>query len=359
MARRKAQSDVTPIGVDLGTSSLKMVQLRPGGEGRYTLQAMGSLDIPAPCQKSFDLRLRFLVGGIQELLESEPFEGKRCALSLPAEETFVHPVRVSKTDTCRIPQLLEEQLRDKLPYPVTQAVVRHVIAGDIPGQGQPTQETIAIAAPRARIDAYLKVARQAKLDPLVMNVEPCAIIDCFAPLFAGAMETVLFVDIGEATTQVVLSRGEQIYFARNLSLGGRQLVQTLAKGLKVSEDQAKEYRLSMLQGRPGAPSEAEVYGHLEGAVSSMAGELTQCLRYYESVFKGHPVERALFLGGQANDTTLCQTIARKMNLPAGVGDAFYRVSVPGEEPSDDNQTPKPRPNLAVAVGLCVGSGKAA
>jgi Tfp pilus assembly PilM family ATPase len=92
----------------------------------------------------------------------------------------------------------------------------------------------------------------------------------------------------------------------------------------------------------------------------MTDELTQCLRYYESVFRNQGVERAIFLGGQAMDKRLCQLIAQRLNVPAQIGDPLVRIGSAAAGGSDlgiDRREPQPR--WAVAVGLSLGSGQAA
>jgi Tfp pilus assembly PilM family ATPase len=75
------------------------------------------------------------------------------------------------------------------------------------------------------------------------------------------------------------------------------------------------------------------------------------VRYYESVFRNQGIERSIFVGGQAYDRRLCQMIARKLNLPAQIGDPLVRISrsEAATLTGDD-----PQPNWAVAIGLSLG-----
>ncbi|MFP4053739.1 MAG: pilus assembly protein PilM [Phycisphaerae bacterium] len=344
-------SSALPIGVDFGTSSLKMAQLCPV-EGGYALVASAVSDVPAPCRGKERLRFRFLSETLTDLLANGRFQGKECILSLPAEETFVQSVRLPRSAKAQMDFAIQGELADKLPFPVGQAIVRHVVAGEVYEGGEAKQEAIVVAASKARVEKYLALARKARLEPVGVDVEPFAIVECFARLFDAeeAAGPVLFVDIGEVTTQVVLARGTQVLFARNLQTGGELLAQTLADARKVSPSQAREMRLASL--RAGAEQGKEIRALLEKPISELSGELTQCLRYCESVFKSQSVERAVFVGGQAYDRELCQAIARRMNIPAQIGDPLVRVA-------EADASAGPQPRLAVAVGLSLGSQLAA
>ena len=89
MSMRIMRSKALPIGIDLGTHSLKMAQLRSLPGGQYELVATGFAELPAESRKSAGSRARFVAGAIKRILKSQPFKGRQCTLSLPAATTFV------------------------------------------------------------------------------------------------------------------------------------------------------------------------------------------------------------------------------------------------------------------------------
>ena len=84
-------------------------------------------------------------------------------------------------------------------------------------------------------------------------------------------------------------------------------------------------------------------------------ELELCRRYYEMTFPNSPISRLIFVGGEARQKGLCQSIARQMGLAAQVGDPMVRVgknSDIGIESGLDRK--QPQPGWAVAIGLSMG-----
>jgi type IV pilus assembly protein PilM len=344
-----------PIGVDFGSSSVKLAQVRPLEPAGYDLVSTAVADVPIPCRSNPTLRRRFLSETLRDLVASEGFEGTDCILSLPAGETFVQPIRLPKSASADMDAAIRAEIADRVPFSVDSAIVRHIPAEEVYEGGEAKQEAIVVAASEATVHEYLSIVRKAKLEPVGVDVEPLAIVECFARLFEaeGGGQTVLFVDIGEDTTQVVLARGTRVFFIRNLPTGGRQLVEAVANAKNISPGQAWEMRLQALRSGESPAGDTETEQLLAEPISTLSGELTQCLRYCESVFKNESVERAVFLGGQAYDRTLCQSIARRMNLPAQIGDPLLQIRREGQA-----QTP-PEPRLAVAVGLSLGAQVAA
>ena len=351
-----------PIGVDLGTSAVKMAQLRIT-ENVTELLAAGSAMVNVSAARDFPSRLECLGAGISNVLKSNPFVGRQCILSMPSEFTAVQHVKIPKLPPQDIPQALQWELQGKLPFPPEEAVIRHVIAGEVFGDGESRQEVIVVAVDRQNIEECLKMAAHAGLEVVGVNIEAYAIVECFARLFRRASDegrTILFVDIGAATTQVALAHGNKPVFARNLMIGGEKFDQAVAQGLKISAEQARALRIDARKVQGDTPAEAELYHLLDQPLNVLADELTQCLRYYESVFRNQTVERAIFVGGQAYDKKLCQILAQKLNLPAQIGDPLMRIErIGGAGLSSGLDRREPQPDWAVAVGLSVGAASAA
>jgi type IV pilus assembly protein PilM len=84
-------------------------------------------------------------------------------------------------------------------------------------------------------------------------------------------------------------------------------------------------------------------------------ELGLCRRYYEATFQNKPVEKLVFVGGEAKQRRLCQHVAREMQLAAQVGDPLVRmgrISEIGIESGIDRR--QPQPGWATAIGLSLG-----
>ncbi len=280
-----------PVGMDLGSSTVKMAQLRHVDQ-TIELLAAASSEIPPECRQDLGQRMEFVGDSIRSIMKSGTFKSRRCVLSLPADATVVRHVRVPKLPANELPKALQYELQGKLPYAVDDAVIRHLVAGDVFGEGEAKQEVIVIAAAKSVLESCLSLARRAKLELVAINVEPCAIVECFTRLFrrsSDASRTILYLDIGALSTQVVLAHGNRIVFARNLPTGGQQLDQVVADGLKVHVEQAHAMRRDLAAGNASASAEDELLHLLGGSLDNLACELTQCLRYYESVFHNQSV----------------------------------------------------------------------
>lgn len=358
MAFHIASKEMLPIGLDLGSSAVKLVQLRTV-KGGVELAANGYIEIPRHIRKDPIGRLDFFSQKIPRVLRGENFKGNKCILGLPPESTFVRHVKVPRLDPKNTEAAVRRAAQKELPYPVNEAVIRHIVAGEVYSDGETRQEVIVVAIPLSTMDAYLNMTNRVGLQVVGVNVEPLAIVECFTGLFEWGRDperAILYVDLGSQNTQVVISHGKDVVFARNMPRGSEQVEQAIARAIEVSPEEVRQIRRDLQVGKPAPISADELYGLLEPWLMTMVEEFETCLRYYNSVFRRSGVDRVIFTGGQAMDKRLCQIMAQRLNLPAQIGDPMVGVVVPGGKADEGTALEGPQPGLAVGIGLSL-SGK--
>jgi Tfp pilus assembly PilM family ATPase len=111
--------------------------------------------------------------------------------------------------------------------------------------------------------------------------------------------------------------------------------------------------------RPQAAGEQRDRAAVESAcaepLAKLVEELKLCRRYHEATFPNRPVDRLVFVGGEARQRMLCQHIARELGVAAQIGDPLVRmnrISEVGIESGIDRR--QPQPGWTVAVGLSMG-----
>lgn len=356
-----------PIGIDFGTDSLRLAQVEAaaGEADEFRLVAAARADVPVHLRNDPGGRLGFFAEAIRDLWPAGNFRGRRAVLSLPASAMTIEHLRVPRMDDEALKKALPWEARGKLPYDPSHAVLRHVVAGEIHQDGEQKNEVILMAARRDWVNALLAAATKAKLDVVGMNVEPKAVVDCFARAFrrkADQEATRLFVDIGCAGTRAFIARGGQILFARAIPLGGEHFTRAAAAALNVSAQDARVLRTkgchapSPADAAPATSPEAEaIHAACRAPAARLVDELALCRRYHEATFPALPVEQVIFLGGEARQRGLCQTIASGLDLAAQIGDPMARmgrISEVGIESGIDRR--QPQPDWAVALGLSMG-----
>lgn len=366
-----------PIGVDFGTDCLRLAQVQ-WVDDDWRLIAAASTDVPSICREDPTQRTTFFSEMTRELLVHGGFRGRSVVLGLPAASMYIQHLRMTKMDEQDLKKALPWEARGKLPIDPSKAMLRHMVAGDIYADQELRHEVIVMAAKNETVDQMLTAAKKARLDVVGMNVEAMAVLDCFTQVYrrtADEQITNFFVDIGSSGTRVYLAQGRKILFARVIPIGGDQLTTVVADALKIPFHEAQAIRAKLSQPHRSAASaktavetaeapaaEPVIDANLKKVQEACAGllprlieELNLCRRYYEATFPTKPVDRLVFIGGEARHRGLCQQIARELGLAAQLGDPMCRMNkwcqIGMESGIDRRQA---QPAWAVAIGLSMG-----
>lgn len=238
-----------PIGIDFGTDTLRVAQVALAN-GEMKVIAAATADIPGHVRNDAPARLAFLTSTLREILVGNGFRGRQVVVGLPASALSMVHVRVPMLEGDALAKAVPLEARGKLPYDPSHAVVRHLVAGEIYHGQERKLEAIVLASPRAIVEHLLAAVARAKLDVVGMNVEPLALMDCFAGHARRREDkdaTLMYVDIGASGSRAVISREGHIMFARGIAIGGDHFTRAVSQMLKVGFDDARLVRLKVTQ----------------------------------------------------------------------------------------------------------------
>jgi type IV pilus assembly protein PilM len=355
--------------VDFGSDALRMAQVQ-WVDNDWKIIAAASAPVPADVRPEPEARWAFFTKTARELLSKGGFRGRSVMLGMPAAVVHIQHLRIDGRDSEQLKRAIQTEIRGKLPFDPRNAVLRHVIAGDVYVDQDQRQEVIVMATQREIVDQMLAAAAKARLDVVGMNIEPSAILDCFSNVYrrdADQETTNLFVDIGAAGTRAIITRSRQVLFARGIHIGGDRFNAAVAAAMKLDPEQARDLRVKFSDCQPSTPTfiaaaqddalsqRREIENACTPLLEKLVEELDLCRRYYEATFPAKPVDRLVFVGGEARYRWLCQRVARGLGLAAQLGDPMCRMSRGcqlGIETGIDRRLPQPA--WAVAIGLSMG-----
>lgn len=248
-----------PIGIDFGSDCLRMAQVHFDGK-EHRLIAAASADVPPHLRNNLAARMTFFVESVRDLLAQGKFQGRQVILGLPAASMFIQHLRVDKMDDEALKRALPWELQGKLPIDPSQALIRHLVAGEIYQDHELKNEVIVMAASRERITQLLSAVARARLDVIGMNIEPQALIDCFSRIYrrdADADTINCFVDIGCVATRATIARGQEILFARSIPVGGDHFNQAVAASMKIGLEDARLLRIKLCHLQPSLDEHRE------------------------------------------------------------------------------------------------------
>ena len=315
----------SPIGVDVGQRSVKLLQM--DGD-RTTVVQTARWDLVAPEQDAGGPpSAQSVTSAIKRALQSRKFYGSEAVLCLGGRQLFVQNIRVPKTATTDLETVVKQEAAGKVPFSITETEVRYLEAADI-RQGDTTRrEVILLACHRPQLEGYLDCVVAAGLRPVAVDVEPAALVRCYAHQYRrdqDRQQRVMYVHVGATSTVVVIAQGANALFVKYLDLGGSHMNDAVARGLGMEPSAATMMRMHNGDRRKDQ-QDPEVAAGVEQALrpvlDQLANELLLCIRYHSVTFRGQRLARVVIGGGEASDM-LVEQLNGRLDLTCELGDPF-------------------------------------
>ncbi|MDX1947427.1 MAG: pilus assembly protein PilM [Pirellulaceae bacterium] len=315
----------SPIGIDIGNRSLKLVQL--SGDRSRLLEA-NRVELPAlPDKATPEQHAQRLAEGLRRGLEGRAFRGREAMLCLNDRQLFLQSVRVPKQSGGELDRLVFQEAAGRLPFPVEEAEFRYLESADV-RQGDATlREVVVFVCQRSVLGQLLAVVEEARLHPVGVDIEPAALIRSYAGQYRRDEDQktrALMVHIGYSRTAAVIAQGDDLLFVKYIDLGGLHFDQAVARHLKMDLVEAVSLRKhngdrrAELQDPDVARSVAEA---TRPVIDRLASELSMCVRYHSVTFRGQPLVRLVLGGGEATQQLL-DNLARNIDLKCELSDPF-------------------------------------
>jgi type IV pilus assembly protein PilM len=387
----------SPIGVDFGAGSLKLLQI--DNTDTPKLLAAAAMDTPMELLADNRKRIDFQLEALPKLLKKAGFKGRRAVCAIPAWRTTCKHLQFNRETGVPIAALVEAAIAQQMGVDPNSLVYRflEVSAIDKPGK----VDVVLISVPREVVNQVMHGLTAARLDPVGIHSEFMATLRAFDYIHrrdGDVLLNTLYLDIGSTTTKLLISHGRELAFTRMIGVGGYDLDVLIAKQLAITEGEARRMRLDtdlqappLVSPNPGpfnpSPPPAKLDEHgkpieerrnagvpvgfmgdvmnlpkisvgpagtdLREPLETITDEVRMSVRYHASQFPTRKVERVVFIGGESRHRGLVQHIARTLRLPAQIADPLARLARSGDEPVIGVDLKQAQPGWTVAVGLCL------
>lgn len=323
-----------PIGLDVGTTAVRMLQLG-GSERDLRAVEAAKFVVPADVQGDAKRRRQFVIEGIRRSMKEGRFRGRAAVMALAPEELAVRNIRMPKMPDEELAAAVNWEAQNKFPFDTATAVIQHTRAGEVHQGDQALDEIILFAVPRAEVAGRIETATEAGLDLVSLDAQPAAMFRAFER-YLGRREDEgvvgAYADIGAHTT-LVISRGRDLVFVKTIPIGGAVFSRAVAECLDLAPAEAEALRRRAGRQPRGEPPAADASDGVSRAVADalrphledLANAIGLCLRYYAVTFRGPRPEAITFVGGEAHDPTVPAALASRLGLEARIGDPLRGV----------------------------------
>jgi type IV pilus assembly protein PilM len=337
------------VGLDIGSSSVKLVQLKER-KGGFQLLAYGAA--PLPPEAIVDgalMNSAAIVQAIQDLFAEHKVKAKEVSIGVRGHSVIIKKISLPRMSQEELDESIQWEAEQYIPFDVKDVNIDTQILDGADATGQ--MDVLLVAAKKDMINDYTSVCAEAGLTATVVDVDAFAVQNAYEANYgAAADETVVLVNVGAAVSNInVISRGTTT-FTRDITMGGNAFTEEIQKQLNISYDEAEALKVGG-QGESDAVVPQEVERVIQGVAEQLGGEIQRSLDFYASTAADGKISRCFLSGGTARIPALFRVVEARAGVAVEILNPFKNIEI-------DNKRFDPGGILAAAPSAAVGVGLA-
>lgn len=348
------------LGVDIGTSSIKVVQLKKEEE-RFKLETYGELStvgylerLNDPFQTTSLKRLEAITREmLRILLEKSETNSKRATMAIPIFSTFVSVIEMPEMGEKELPQAIEFEARRYVPISLAEVVLdwkiieSGMIRDDVSPKPFKGKRILLIAVPREVVDKYIRTADALDLKISALELESFSLA---RSLMANDRSSACILDIGARATSFTIVDKGMIQMSHSLDVAGAEMTKTLATGLGIASKRAEEFKkIHGLNHKENKEKRGEIRALLDVPIDKIIGEVERMINSYQLKTE-RKIEKLILNGGSAQLSGLKEYIEKKLAIRAIIANPWSEVIYPTVL---QEMLKKIGPQFSVAVGAAM------
>lgn len=315
------------FSLDIGTNSMRIVQLTGDSQHGWTLQKFAYVPIEQKLtQDSSDLGKKRLGEAILGAVNQAGIKTKNIAIGLPATKTFTSIVETETLPEKELKKTFKYEIDKYVPMAMSDAKADYVILGPSPNDPAKTEVLVSSVA-KDYAESSMEMIEKTGLNIVAMEPEPLAMARALNT--PGTIDATMVVDFGENSADIVVNFKDQPRLVRSVPGGFSVLIKAVSNGLSIREDQARQFILKF--GLDQTQNDGQIFKMLSPQLDSFAAELGKSVRFFQTKYINGKVG-GIVLSGYAGMVPLFSEFTEsKINIPTAKGNPWQFVRTTSEQ----------------------------
>lgn len=337
------------VGLDIGTSSVKAIQLKRL-RNKYKLVELGLAPLhPETIVDGLIMDADTVSAAIKRIFEENTIGLKDVAVSISGHSVIVKKITVPQMKANELRGGIAWEAEQHIPYSIEDVTLDFQILGS-GDNGKGEMEVLLVAVKKDTVNQYLAVIAAAGLKAAVVDVDVFAMENAFEMSEqAKPDEVVALVNIGAAITNINVVRRGFSDFTRDSGLAGNRYTESLQKGLGLSFEQAETLKMGgTIQGHDAAAARPMI----EAVHSELAAEIRRSFEFYRSSMQRDSIDRVVLSGGCARLPDLPSYLSQALEIPVEIANPLREIAADPKK-FDPEYLSFIAPQMAVGIGLAL------
>ena len=332
------------LGVDLGTTSVKLVELKEEekhaklvtyGYSEQTEKTSSEKSLLETPDKAIDL--------LKKICAKAKTTTRQAVAGLPAASVFSSIITVPGTGK-DVAEAVQLEAKKILPLPVEETILDWRVLGDEVDKTKKSSQILLTAAPKELVKKYLDIFKGAGLNLISLETETFALVRSLVGIDKSA---IAIINMGAMSTAISIIKNGVPFLSRSLNIGGLTITNELSASLGMDFSEAEQLKYDVGISTESGGNMSKI---VEKAFAMLLNEIRYCVNVYQGQGNGGTkrVEKIILTGGGSTMPNFVDYLGQALNMRAHIGNPWARVIYPESlKPILDQIGPR----FAVAIGL--------
>ncbi|NLC70695.1 MAG: type IV pilus assembly protein PilM [Desulfuromonadaceae bacterium] len=337
------------IGIDIGSSSVKMVELKEIN-GEYHLENIGMASIPSEAIVDNTIMESIsIVEAINGLLKVSKIKTKNVASSITGSSVIIRKILLPIMSADELDSTIQWEAEQYIPFEMSDVNIDYQILG--PSKNDSTQMNILlVAAKKDVINDYVMMFNEIGMVLQVIDVDSFALENSYEENYGVSGEEIIaLINIGASAMNVNVVQEGMSVFTRDLQVGGNLINDELQKNLGLSGEEAEKVKLGEKVGGVDPVAAQKV---VDRAIDNLCLEVQRSLDFFSATSADDQVGKVFISGGVSVNPRVSKALENLLGIPVRMLDPFARIKL-DEGRFDPEYIRSISPFFAVATGLAM------
>ena len=334
------------IGLDIGSSSVKLVELKEGRNG-FRLQNLAIS--PLPPEAIVDGAVMdsvTIIDAIRDLVTAVT-KTKDVVTSVSGHSVIVKKITLPFMTESELEESIQWEAERHIPFDINDVNIDFQIVG-YGSENPDLMDVILVAAKKDMINDYVSVIMESGLNPVVVDIDAFALENMLAINYdIDKEDTVAIANIGASVTNINILRNNISAFTRDVFKGGNQITEEIQRQLHIDYEEAEKIKVGK---QVDGAAQSVVQNVLKTASESLAVEIGNSLDFFQSTSTYQKISKLYLSGGGAKIKDFDILLQQQIGIPVEMANPFKKIEY-SEKNFDVEYLREIGPVMAVGVGL--------
>jgi type IV pilus assembly protein PilM len=338
------------IGMDIGSSSIKVVELTQKGNDIDVSHVGVEPLAPEIVVDGAIVDTGQVSNSIAKLFNEHKIKAKNVATAVSGHSVIVKKLSLQPMPDEELEAAIPMEAAQHIPFDIAEVNLDYQIL-ETP-EDSPVMDVLLVAVKKDKILNYTNVITLAGRTPVIVDIDAFALQNVYEYNYEpGPDVTVALLNLGASVMNINIVRGHTPLFTRDVSVGGNQYTDSLQKELDLGFDEAETLKTGVTL--PGISDEARM-PVIKSVSEIIVLEIQRTFDFFRATAGGEQIQKLYLAGGSARTYGLADLMKQEMGIPVEQLNPFRRIRAPETGPIGD-QVASHGPRLSVAVGLALRS----